>query len=189
METGCCNSGVRRIAQITSNYQQQLQTERIQTQAQLEKLQQDWEKQSHKNALLELKAPQSGIVKDIASHTPGTAAGRRPAGSGGAGQSSLPGETPPLPPGTILMTVVPKHEPLIAEVQVKNQDSGFIHASQPVKVKVASYPFQKYGMLEGSEAGVSPDSTGLVPKERPVTGSSRCRCHRYRRRAPGRTQS
>jgi multidrug resistance efflux pump len=56
----------KRIAQITSNYHQQLQTERIQTQALLEKLQQDWEKQSHKNALLELKAPQSGIVKDIA---------------------------------------------------------------------------------------------------------------------------
>ena len=33
----------KRIAQITSNYHQQLQTERIQTQAQLEKLQQDWE--------------------------------------------------------------------------------------------------------------------------------------------------
>ncbi len=130
----------KRIAQITSNYHQQLQTERIQTQAQLEKLQQDWEKQSHKNALLELKAPQSGIVKDIASHTPGTV----------------------VTPGTILMTVVPKHEPLIAEVQVKNQDSGFIHASQPVKVKVASYPFQKYGMLEGEVVHLGADATDTV---------------------------
>lgn len=130
----------KRIAQITSNYHQQLQTERIQTQAQLEKLQQDWEKQSHKNALLELKAPQSGIVKDIASHTPGTV----------------------VTPGTILMTVVPKHEPLIAEVQVKNQDSGFIHANQPVKVKVASYPFQKYGMLEGEVVHLGADATDTV---------------------------
>ena len=97
-------------------------------------------KQSHKNALLELKAPQSGIVKDIASHTPGTV----------------------VTPGTILMTVVPKHEPLIAEVQVKNQDSGFIHASQPVKVKVASYPFQKYGMLEGEVVHLGADATDTV---------------------------
>ena len=109
----------KRIAQITSSYHQQLQTERIQTQAQLEKLQQDWEKQSHKNALLELKAPQSGIVKDIASHTPGTV----------------------VTPGTILMTVVPKHEPLIAEVQIKNQDSGFIHASDQVRAALIRFAF------------------------------------------------
>ncbi len=130
----------KRLAQVSSNYRQQLQTERIQTQAQVEKLLQDWEKQQHKNGLMELKAPQAGIVKDIASHTPGTV----------------------VTPGTILMTVVPQHEPLMAEVQIKNADSGFIRANQPVKVKVASYPFQKYGMLEGEVTHLGADSTDTV---------------------------
>ena len=48
----------KRISQITSSYHQQLQNERIDAEAQNQKLQQDWEKQSHRHALLELKAPQ-----------------------------------------------------------------------------------------------------------------------------------
>jgi HlyD family secretion protein len=127
----------RRLTQITSNYKQQLQTERIQAMSQVEKLTQEWGKQQRKNQLLELRAPQAGIVKDIASHTPGTV----------------------VTIGTILLTVVPRDEPLIAEVQVKNQDSGFIHLDQRVKVKVVSYPFQKYGMLEGTVAHVSADAS------------------------------
>ena len=130
----------KRVAQVTSTYHQQLQAERIQAQAQLDKLTQDWEKQAHKNGLMELKAPQAGIVKDIASHTPGTV----------------------VTPGTILMTVVPNGEALIAEVQIKNADSGFIHTNQPVKVKIASYPFQKYGMLEGEVTHLGADSTDTV---------------------------
>ena len=97
-------------------------------------------KQAHKNALMELKAPQAGIVKDIASHTAGTV----------------------VTPGTILMTVVPNGEPLIAEVQIKNQDAGFIRTNQAVKVKVASYPFQKYGMLEGEVSHLGADATDTV---------------------------
>ena len=129
-----------RLNQISSSYRQQLQTERIQAQAQLEKYLQDWDKQAHKNALLELKAPQAGIVKDIASHTAGTV----------------------VTPGTILMTVVPNGEALIAEVQIRNTDSGFVKNNQPVKVKIASYPFQKYGMLEGEITHLGADATDTV---------------------------
>lgn len=127
----------RRLAQITSSYHQQLQTERIQAATQLERLNREWEKQQHKNDLLELKAAQDGIVKDIASHTPGTV----------------------VTPGTILATVVPLDEPLIAEVQLKNQDAGFVHPGQEVKVKIMAFPFQKYGMVDGKVAYLSADST------------------------------
>ena len=130
----------RKIAQITSNYRQQLQTERLQAASQVEKLAAEWDKQVHRNALLELKATHAGIVKDIASHTAGTV----------------------VSPGTILLTLVPLDEPLIAEVQVKNQDSGFVYASQRAKVKVVSYPFQKYGMVEGEVAHFSADSSDTV---------------------------
>jgi HlyD family secretion protein len=130
----------KRIAQVSSTYRQQLQTERIQILAQVEKLTQDWEKQTHKNALLELKAPQGGLVKDIASHTPGTV----------------------VTPGTILMTVVPQGEGLIAEVQVKNQDAGFVRLKQPARIKVASFPFQKYGLLDGEVSHLGADATDTV---------------------------
>ena len=64
-----------------------------------------------------------------------------------------------LQPGTVLMTIVPANEPLRAEVWVDNHDRGFVHEGQKVRVKVAPYPFQKYGMIEGVVKTVSADAS------------------------------
>ena len=127
----------KRIAQITSNYYQQLQNERVEAEALLHKLRQDWDKQQHRYSLLELTAPHAGIVKDLATHTAGTV----------------------VAPGTILLTLVPQDGPLQAEVWVANPDAGFVRAGQPVKIKLAAFPFQKYGMLDGLVRQVSADAT------------------------------
>lgn len=126
----------KRIAQITSNYRQQLQSERIEAIAQRDRLEQDLEKLKHRAGLLELKAPQSGVVKDLATRTPGTV----------------------VAPGTILLTLVPHGEPLIAEVWINNADAGLVHPRQKVRLKLAAYPFQKYGMLDGTIQLISIDS-------------------------------
>ena len=127
----------KRLAQITSNYRQQLQNERIETAAQTQRLEEELGKQVHRTALMELRAPQAGIVKDLATHTAGTVAA----------------------PGTILMTLVPQGEPLMAEVWVSNDDVGFVRKGQPVKVKLSTFQFQKYGMVEGSVRQVSADAS------------------------------
>lgn len=62
-------------------------------------------------------------------------------------------------PGTILLTLVPHDEPLLAEVWVSNTDAGFVRAEQTARVKLVAYPFQKYGMLDGVVKHVSPDAT------------------------------
>jgi HlyD family secretion protein len=126
-----------KIAQITADYRRQLEGERVATATELEKLRQELAKQRHRNALLELRAPQDGVVKDLATHTAGTVTS----------------------PGTILLTVVPSTERLRAEVWLKNDDAGFVHAGQQVKVKVAAYSFQKYGMLQGKVEQVSADAS------------------------------
>jgi HlyD family secretion protein len=64
-----------------------------------------------------------------------------------------------LTPGSVLLTIVPANEPLRAEVWVTNLDRGFVHPGQVVKVKVAPYPFQKYGMVEGVVTTVGADVT------------------------------
>jgi hemolysin D len=139
----------KRIAQITSNYRQQLQNERVETGALFHKLQQDWDKQQHRHSLLELKAPQAGIVKDLATHTPGTV----------------------VAPGTILLTLVPHDEPLVAEVWVGNADAGFVRAEQKARVKLAAYPFQKYGMLDGVVKQVSADAQEKPESANPASKS------------------
>lgn len=134
----------KRIAQITSNYRQQLHNERVEADAQYRRLQQEWAKQEHRHALLELKAPQDGLIKDLATHTLGTV----------------------VSPGTVLMTLVPINDPLQAEVWVTHLDAGFVRPNQPAKLKLAAYPFQKYGMLEGRVKHISPDASASETETR-----------------------
>jgi hemolysin D len=103
----------------------------------LEKAEQELAKHAHRHALLELRAPQAGVVKDLATHTAGTV----------------------VAPGTILMTLVPEDDKLIAEVWVSNQDVGFVRPGLEAKLKLVAFQFQKYGLLEGRVAHVNADST------------------------------
>jgi len=127
----------QKIGQITADYRRQLQTERVDVAAQFEKASQELAKLSHRQALLELRAPQAGIVKDLATHTSGTVAA----------------------PGTILMTLVPEGDKLVAEIWVSNQDVGFVREGQQAKLKLSAFQFQKYGLLEGSVVHVNADAT------------------------------
>jgi HlyD family secretion protein len=76
-------------------------------------------------------------VKDLATHTIGTV----------------------VSTGTVLLSIVPEQEPLVAEILIRNDDVGFVHPQQPVKIKLAAYPFQKYGLLDGHILQVWPDAT------------------------------
>jgi len=142
----------QKIAQIRADYRRQLQTEQVDIAAQFDKAHQELTKHEHRHRLLELRAPQSGEVKDLATHTVGTVAS----------------------PGTILMTLVPQNEPLRAEVWVSNEDVGFVRPGQGVKLKLATFQFQKYGMLEGTVRRVSADSSeGQAGAARPEAGRDR----------------
>jgi len=129
----------KRLAQITSAYRQQLQNEHAEANAQRMRLEQEGAKHAYRRGLLELKAPQDGVVKDLATHTSGTV----------------------VSPGTILMTLVPHNDPVKAEVWVTNEDAGFVEVNQPVKVKIAAYPFNKYGMVKGRVEYLSADAAEL----------------------------
>jgi HlyD family secretion protein len=129
----------QRVAQITSAYRQQLEAERVETSADIYRLEEAWSKQSRRHALLELRAPGAGIVKDLATHTVGAV----------------------VQPGTVLFTIVPSGESLKAEVWVPNADIGFVRQDQSAKVKVATYPFQKFGMVEGTVRHVGADASDM----------------------------
>jgi HlyD family secretion protein len=131
----------KRIAQIGSSYRSQLQKERGDTYGDYQKLEQESAKQAHRNTLMELKAPQAGTIKDLATHTSGTV----------------------VSPGTVLMTLVPKDELLQAEVWVENEDAGFVYAKQPTKIKILAYQFQKYGMVDGTVTHIGADASDKQP--------------------------
>lgn len=126
----------KRLDQIVSDYNRQLYAERNEVANAIDRLTQEIAKQTYRKALLDLRAPQAGIIKDLATHTAGTV----------------------VQPGTVLLTLVPTGEILRAEVWVSNEDIGFVYPGQPVKLKFAAFPFQKYGMAEGVVEYVSADA-------------------------------
>ncbi|HTP65533.1 MAG TPA: hypothetical protein VMJ66_09100 [Geobacteraceae bacterium] len=87
----------KKIALISADYRRQLHTERAETAGQFEKMRQEVVKQQHESDLLELKAPQNGVVKDLATHTSGTDGN----------------------PGTSLMTLVPPQALLSCNIRSK----------------------------------------------------------------------
>jgi HlyD family secretion protein len=69
-------------------------------------------------------------------------------------------------PGTVLLTLVPVGEDLQVDVLVRHIDAGFVRVGQRAKVKLASYPFQKYGLLEGTVVHISADASDSPPAAR-----------------------
>jgi hemolysin D len=142
----------RRLAQVTSAYRQQLHAERAGAAQQRARLAEELAKQHVRAEAVELRAPQAGIVKDLATHTVGTV----------------------VAPGAVLLTLVPAGDALEAEVAVANADAGFVRAGQPARVKIAAYPFQKYGLVDGTVVRVGPDAVepAAARREAPAGGDA-----------------
>jgi hemolysin D len=155
----------KKLASLGSNYRSQLLNERVETESQFRKLAGELTKQQFKSGLLELKAPQAGVVKDLGVTTVGTV----------------------VQPGAVLLNVVPKSEPLVAEVAIRNEDVGFVQAGQGAKVKLAAYPFQKYGLIEGVVEHIGADSTAddaAKPGQPPQTYKAYIRLNGQQLKAP-----
>jgi HlyD family secretion protein len=125
-----------RLRQIDSDYRRQLHAERSDAQGALDRLAQELAKQTHRKELLELKATQDSVVKELGTHSVGTV----------------------VQPGTVLLTLVPANDTLRAEVWLSNEDIGFVKKDQKVRLKFAAFPFQKYGMVEGVVEQIGADA-------------------------------
>jgi HlyD family secretion protein len=128
---------ISRLAEIKSSYESDLHQSRQVAIAESNRLEQQLAKVNFQQGLLELRAPQAGTVKELATTTIGAV----------------------VEPGTVLLSLVPHDEPLLAEVEIENKDIGFVAEAQPVRLKLTAYPFQKYGMLEGTVRTISADAS------------------------------
>ncbi|MEN9783143.1 MAG: hypothetical protein RJA24_486, partial [Pseudomonadota bacterium] len=127
----------KKIGQIESLFQSELRKEQSQVRERIEQIRPAMEKTRYRTGLTELRAPQDGIIKDLATTTVGAV----------------------VQPGTVLMTLVPRDERLFADVEIRNEDAGFTHIGQPAKIKLAAYPFQRHGMLTGILTHISADAS------------------------------
>lgn len=92
-----------------------------------------------------LRAPVDGVVQQLNVHTLGGV----------------------VTPAQALMVIVPAHAELEAEINVLNKDIGFVIAGQSAEIKIDSFPFTKYGTINGrllyiSQDAVQDETLGLV---------------------------
>ena len=71
-----------------------------------------------------------------------------------------------VPPGAILMNVIPTDDLIQADVRVQPTDIGFVKVGQDVRVKIGTYDFMRFGTVEGKVTMVSSYST-LDEKQQP----------------------
>lgn len=88
-----------------------------------------------------LRTPIAGVVEQLSIHTIGGV----------------------VTPAQHLMIVVPDEQRLMIEAQLANRDVGFVHTGQPVKVKVETFTFTRYGFIDGRVIEVSRDVAEVAP--------------------------
>jgi HlyD family secretion protein len=127
----------KRVRQLQGNNAAELERELAERRARIAQLEPMLRRQAYREGLMVLRAPQDGVVKDLATTTIGAV----------------------VQPGSVLLTLVPKDELLYADVAIRNEDIGFVHVGQSSQIKLATFPFQRYGMLHGKVIHVSVDTT------------------------------
>jgi HlyD family secretion protein len=69
----------------------------------------------------------------------------------------------PVQSGEELLSIVPEGEQLMLEVKVLNRDIGFVQKGMKAKVKLATFPYQEFGIVDGVVDQVSPNA--IVEKD------------------------
>ena len=120
---------------LQAEFRKELSREQIQVEERIATLEQELVKARRRRERMTLRAPVDGTVQEITVFTEG--------GVVTAGQS--------------VMSVVPSGSALIVEARLLNKDVGFVRPGQPASVKLAAFPFTRYGDIGGRVAGVSED--------------------------------
>lgn len=102
----------------------------IDEKAQNEELLRKLEERSNR---LIVRAPVSGIVKGLAVNTIGAI----------------------VKPGETLMEIVPVDHEMVVQVKIQPQHIGHLKIGQPVKVKLSSFDFARYGLVNGNLEHIS----------------------------------
>ena len=72
-----------------------------------------------------------------------------------------------------LMLVIPDEEQLEVEVFLENKDIGFVFEAMPAEIKIHTFPFTKYGVIDAEVANVSNDA--IVDEQRGLIYSMQLR--------------
>jgi hemolysin D len=124
------------MAQSTSEARTRILDDLVKAETEARLRQEELIKATQRSRLQRLVSPVDGRVTQLAVHT-----------IGGVVEATKP-----------IMVIVPSGGTLIAEVKLLNKDVGFVRLGQPVAVKIAAFPFTRYGVVEGKVDSISSDA-------------------------------
>ncbi|WP_305858020.1 HlyD family type I secretion periplasmic adaptor subunit [Balneatrix alpica] len=108
-----------------------------QSSTEYQSLQRQWQQLQQRLAHYRLVAPLAGTVQNLQVFTLGGV----------------------VSPAQVLLEIVPQAAELEAQVWIRNQDRGFVSEGQSVKLKVDSYNFTKYGLVEAQVQSIAQDAS------------------------------
>ena len=123
-------------AQTVAEYRRTLSDELAKSEQKANGLAQDLIKAEQKTRLQQLTAPVDGVVQQLAIHTVGGV----------------------VTPAQSLLVIVPSDSRLEIEAMVSNRDIGFVQPGQQAEIKVDTFNFTRYGLLQGQVLSVSQDA-------------------------------
>lgn len=121
---------------FSQEWRQKTLEELVETRRERNSIAEQLHKAELRNRLINLTAPEDGVILEIAKRSPG----------------SIIREAEPF------ITLVPLNVPLEAEVQIDTADIGRIRVDDPVRIKIDAFPFQKHGILSGKLTKLGQDS-------------------------------
>ena len=124
------------IAHVKADFRSQNLTTFSEVQKRINELQANKEQIEFSNINQKITAPCDGYIDKLLIHTIGGI----------------------VTPAQELIALTPVETPMLIKAQVLNKDIGFIHVGMPVSIKVDTYDFQKYGILDGTVKSISQNS-------------------------------
>ena len=124
------------LARLRGSFGKTAATELAESQQQSGLAREEVIKSQRRQAFMQLRAPVSGTVQQLAISTVGGV----------------------VQPAQTLMIVVPDNAVPVVEARILNKDIGFVREGQPVRVKLEAFPFTDYGIVPGVVESISRDS-------------------------------
>jgi hemolysin D len=122
--------------QAAAEFRRTLSDELVKAEQKANGLAQDLIKAEQKTKLQLLTAPVDGVVQQLAIHTVGGV----------------------VTPAQSLLVVVPSDSRLEIEAMVSNRDIGFVQPGNEAEIKIDTFNFTRYGLLQGRVLSVSQDA-------------------------------
>ena len=124
------------MTSITAQFKSDALDRKRQAEENVQQYEQEAKKTRQREEIMNLTAPVSGVVQQLAIHTVGGVVTEAQA----------------------LMAIVPDEETIEVEGMVENKDIGFVKPGQAVVVKLETFPYTRYGYIEGEVESVSYDA-------------------------------